>query len=200
MNSLDFAKGGGLLPAILFDANSCRVLMLGYMNQEALVKTLNEGKVTFFSRSRNKLWTKGETSGNFLLCKKILADCDKDTLLVYAEPTGPVCHRGTFTCFNEEPESNAQFLQELYELIQTRKQLMPEGSYTTKLFSRGENRIIQKVGEEAIETVIAAKNNDHDEIVNETSDLLFHLLVMLAEKNVTLEEVVTNLIKRHKGA
>lgn len=199
VNNLDFTKGGGLLPAVLFDANNCRVLMLGYMNEAALVKTLNEGKVTFFSRSRNTLWTKGETSGNFLLCKKILADCDNDTLLIYAEPTGPVCHTGTFTCFDEEPESNVQFLQELFALIQTRKQLMPEGSYTTKLFGRGENRIIQKVGEEAIETVIAAKNNDHDEIVNEVSDLIFHLLVMLAAKGVTLEEVVANLIKRHNG-
>ncbi|MGM0551299.1 MAG: bifunctional phosphoribosyl-AMP cyclohydrolase/phosphoribosyl-ATP diphosphatase HisIE [Bacteroidota bacterium] len=185
-----------LLPAIIQDETTGRVLMLGYMNAEAIEQTLNLGKVTFFSRSKQRLWTKGESSGNFLLCGKILADCDADTLLIKAKPIGPVCHTGTETCFNESL-ADVNFLSYLQEFIQKRKEQMPEGSYTTTLFTKGINKIAQKVGEEAVETVIEAKDDNMDLFQNEVADLLFHLIVLLAAKDTSLHEVVAVLQKRH---
>lgn len=203
-DKLDFEKLNGLLPAIILDEKNGRVLMLGFMNREAFEKTIDTGLVTFFSRSRDTLWTKGETSGNYLHVSRIESDCDNDTLLVYARPDGNTCHTGSYSCFagvKDTPDTsgdkNKDFLYELFELIQGRQREMPEGSYTTKLFQRGENRIIQKVGEEAIETVIAAKNNDREEIINETADLFYHLFVMLTLRGIELSDVVDCLVKRH---
>lgn len=196
INKIDFDKMNGLVPAVITDNFTGQVLMLGFMNREAVQKTINEKKVTFYSRSKKRLWTKGETSVNFLRLIDIKLDCDNDTLLVSANPEGNTCHLNQYSCFGIEKE-NYKFLMYLDELIKDRKEKLPENSYTTKLFKDGENRIIQKVGEEAIETVIAAKNNDRNEIINETADLLFHLLVMLNEKNISLNEVITELEKRH---
>jgi phosphoribosyl-ATP pyrophosphohydrolase/phosphoribosyl-AMP cyclohydrolase len=195
---IDFEKCGGLVPAIIQDANTKNVLMLGYMNKEAYDKTLLTKKVTFWSRSRNCLWTKGETSGNFLNLVSIAVDCDNDTLLVKALPDGPTCHKGTDTCWGEENESNPLlFLSELQSFIVKRKQEMPEGSYTTSLFSKGVNKIAQKVGEEALETVIEATNGTDDHLVYEASDLLYHLIVLLTEKGLRIENVAEELHKRH---
>lgn len=197
-NELDFEKlDGGLLPAIIVDHRTNQVLMLGFMNHEALKVTLKTTKVTFYSRTKERLWTKGETSGNYLKLVSIKSDCDNDTLLISAEPIGPTCHTGEYSCFGEAQNQNISWLLSLFNLIKERKSSLPEGSYTTKLFTSGENRIIQKVGEEAIETVIAAKNNDKNEIVNEVSDLLYHLFVMLAEKGIELTEIANNLKERH---
>ncbi|MDP4173046.1 MAG: bifunctional phosphoribosyl-AMP cyclohydrolase/phosphoribosyl-ATP diphosphatase HisIE [Bacteroidota bacterium] len=201
-SKLDFNKLNGLIPAIINDVNTDKVLMLGFMNKEALEKTVETGFVTFFSRTKNRLWTKGETSGNFLKLVSIKADCDLDSLLISADPVGNTCHNGNYSCFGiEKHDSNAKgeldFLSDLFSLIKTRKKELPENSYTTKLFQRGTNRIIQKVGEEAIETVIAAKNRDKFEIVNEVSDLVYHLFVMLAEQDIEFSEIVSNLEKRH---
>ena len=195
-DELNFEKFGGLIPAIICDAQTNHVLMLGFMNKEAFTKTVETKRVTFFSRTRNTLWTKGETSGNFLNLVEIKKDCDNDSLLVFANPVGPTCHLGTYSCFGVE-KTNIIFLNQLSELIKERRDQLPENSYTTKLFKEGTNRIIQKVGEEAIETVIAAKNRDKKEIVNETSDLIYHLLVMLAEQEIEFEDVVSKLIERH---
>lgn len=197
IEELDFEKGDGLIPAIITDYITKEVLMLGYMNKASLEETINSGQVTFFSRSKKRLWKKGETSGNFLSLKSVSTDCDNDTLLIQAVPAGPVCHTGSYTCFNASL-NNSGFLNILEDVIKSRKSEMPEKSYTTELFRSGENRIIQKVGEEAIETVIAAKNNDRNEIINETSDLIFHLMVMLADKDISLNEITTNLRNRHK--
>jgi phosphoribosyl-ATP pyrophosphohydrolase/phosphoribosyl-AMP cyclohydrolase len=197
-DKLNFEKLGGLIPAIVIDESTNQVLMLGFMNKEAFEKTISSKRVTFFSRSKNALWTKGETSGNFLNLVDIKTDCDNDSLLITAKPEGPTCHTGDYSCFSVE-KSNINFLNQLSELIKERKVNLPENSYTTKLFKEGANRIIQKVGEEAIETVIAAKNRDKNEIVNETADLLYHLLVMLAEQNIELEDVVNKLVERHSG-
>ncbi len=172
--------------------------MLGYMNQESFERTNETGLVTFFSRSRKTLWTKGETSGNFLQVKEILVDCDQDTLLVMAQPKGPVCHLGTDTCFNETNESGLGFLEYLQDLINERKVGMPEGSYTTSLFEKGIGRIAQKVGEEAVETVIEAMGNDNEAFLNEGADLLYHMLVLFAEKGSSIGEVVKVLKGRHK--
>jgi len=196
IEKLDFEKLNGLIPAIIVDNNSNDILMLGFVNKESLNITLETKRVTFFSRSRNTLWTKGETSGNYLNLVEIKSDCDNDTLIIYVNPVGNTCHTGEYSCFNIN-KSNLKFLRVLFDLIKDRKEKMPENSYTTKLFTRGENRIIQKVGEEAVETVIAAKNNDKNEIVNEVSDLIFHLFVLLVEKNIDIEEVIDNLINRH---
>lgn len=195
-DELNFEKLGGLIPAIVCDAQTGQVLMLGFMNKEAFTKTVETKLVTFFSRTRNNLWTKGETSGNYLNLVGIKKDCDNDSLLVFANPIGPTCHLGRYSCFGVE-KRNIIFLNQLSELIKGRKNQLPENSYTTKLFQLGADRIIQKVGEEAIETVIAAKNRDKNEIVNETSDLIYHLLVMLAEQEIEFEDVVSNLIERH---
>ncbi|SEM62743.1 phosphoribosyl-ATP pyrophosphatase /phosphoribosyl-AMP cyclohydrolase [Prevotella sp. ne3005] len=195
---IDFEKCGGLVPAIIQDAQTKNVLMLGYMNQEALDKTLETKKVTFWSRSRNCLWTKGETSGNFLHMVDIKIDCDNDTLLVKANPDGPTCHTGTDTCWGEVNEQNPLlFLTELQDFINRRHNEMPEGSYTTKLFKDGINKIAQKVGEEALETVIEATNGTSEHLVYEASDLLYHLVVMLASKGLRIEQVAEELHKRH---
>ena len=196
--TIDFEKMGGLVPAIIQDAVTRKVLMLGFMNEVAYQKTLDTKHVTFWSRSRNTLWTKGETSGNFLNLVDIKIDCDNDTLLVQANPDGPTCHTGTDTCWGEENDANPLlFLTELQDFINKRKEEMPEGSYTTSLFNKGINKIAQKVGEEALETVIEATNGTNDHLVYEASDLLYHLLVMLTEKGLRIEDVAAELQKRH---
>lgn len=195
---IDFDKLGGLVPAIVQDARTKNVLMLGFMNREAYDKTIATGKVTFWSRSRNCLWTKGETSGNYLNLVEVMNDCDKDTLLVKAIPDGPTCHTGTDTCWGEDNSSNPLlFLTELQDFIEKRHEEMPEGSYTTSLFKKGINRIAQKVGEEALETVIEATNGSNDKMVYEASDMLYHLIVMLTEKGLRIEDVANELQKRH---
>jgi phosphoribosyl-ATP pyrophosphohydrolase/phosphoribosyl-AMP cyclohydrolase len=198
IDELDFKKLDGLIPAIIIDNNNNQVLMLGFMNKEALEKTIEIKLVTFYSRTRKALWTKGETSGNYLNLIKINPDCDKDTLLIYVRPEGNTCHTGNYSCFNIQNIPSLGFLNELFSLIKKRKLELPEKSYTTELFKSGSNRIIQKVGEEAIETVIAAKNREKKEIINETSDLIYHLFVMLAEQDIEFEDIVKNLESRHK--
>ena len=195
---IDFDKLGGLVPAIVQDVRTKNVLMLGFMNREAYDKTVATGKVTFWSRTRNCLWTKGETSGNYLNLVEVRNDCDKDTLLVKAIPDGPTCHTGTDTCWGEDNSANPLlFLTELQDFIEKRHEEMPEGSYTTSLFRKGINRIAQKVGEEALETVIEATNGSNDKMVYEASDLLYHLIVMLTEKGLRIEDVAGELQKRH---
>lgn len=196
---LDFSKlGKGLIPAIVQDAQTNVVLMLGFMNEEAFEKTQEEGKVTFYSRTKNRLWTKGEESGNFLNVVSITPDCDNDTILIKAKPAGPVCHLGTDTCFAEKNKGNIDFLVHLQDLIDKRLQDMPEGSYTTSLFEKGINKIAQKVGEEAVETVIEAKDNNDDLFLNEVADLTYHTLVLLTAKSHRIEDVIEILQKRHK--
>ena len=196
--TIDFKKMDGLVPAIIQDAVTQKVLMLGFMNEEAYQKTVETGKVTFWSRSRNTLWTKGETSGNFLNVVEILNDCDQDTLLIKARPDGPTCHTGADTCWGEENVTNPLlFLSELSDFIERRHKEMPEGSYTTKLFSQGINKIAQKVGEEALETVIEATNGTNGQLVYEASDLLYHLIVMLTDKGLRIEDVAEELHRRH---
>ncbi len=198
INELNFDKMGGLLPVVVVDKNNGQVLMVGFMNKDAVEKTIETKLVTFFSRTKNALWVKGETSGNYLNLVDIKTDCDNDTLLIYAIPGGNTCHTGNYSCFDIPNIPSINFLNNLFELIKTRKETLPENSYTTKLFKSGQNRIIQKVGEEAIETVIAAKNRDKKEILNETSDLIYHLFVMLAEQDIEFSEVVKNLEQRSK--
>lgn len=195
---LDFDKLNGLLPAIIQDNNTSKVLMLGFMNQEAYEKTVKTGKVTFYSRSRECLWTKGETSGNFLQVVSIKEDCDNDTLLIKANPAGPVCHTGTDTCFGEKNEEDVLFLKQLQNFIEVRRQEMPEGSYTTSLFQKGVNRMAQKVGEEAVETVIEATNGTDEGFIYEASDMLYHLIVLLTSKGMRIEDLARELKKRHK--
>ncbi len=195
---IDFAKLNGLVPAIIQDARTKKVLMLGFMNEEAYQKTAKEKRVTFFSRTKNRLWTKGEESGNFLDVVEILLDCDNDTLLIKANPMGPVCHTGQDTCFNEKNTDAAEFLVYLQDLIDQRRKEMPEGSYTTKLFTKGINKIAQKVGEEAVELVIESKDNNDDLFLNEAADLMYHVLVLLTAKNRRIEDVVKVLQSRHK--
>lgn len=197
--ALDFAKMNGLVPAIIQDARTKNVLMLGFMNEEAYEKTLSTKKVTFYSRTRNKLWTKGKESGNFLNLVSIEVDCDNDTLLVKAIPEGPVCHRGTATCFNDDNSFGIEFLSYLQDFISKRHAEMPEGSYTTSLFKSGVNRMAQKVGEEAVETVIEATNGTDDRLIYEASDLIYHLIVLLTSKGHRIEELAEELQKRHKG-
>ncbi|MBO5769638.1 MAG: bifunctional phosphoribosyl-AMP cyclohydrolase/phosphoribosyl-ATP diphosphatase HisIE [Spirochaetales bacterium] len=199
--TIDFAKGDGLVPAVVQDAVTRKVLMVGYMNEEAYRLTLDRGLVTFYSRSRQRIWTKGETSGNFLQLREILTDCDGDTLLVKAIPSGPVCHTGADTCFGEENEpseiSSPEFLFYLENVIRDRRTNPIEGSYTNHLFSRGLNKIAQKVGEEAVELVIAAKDEDKELFLGEGADLMYHLLVLLAQKDASLAEVIEILKDRH---
>ena len=190
---------GGLIPAIIQDNNTNKVLMLGFMNEEALEQTLSSGKVTFFSRTKNRLWMKGETSGNTLSVVSITPDCDNDTLLIKAIPAGPVCHKGTDTCFGEKNEENIMFLKYLQNFIERRRQEMPEGSYTTTLFQKGINRMAQKVGEEAVETVIEATNGTEDRLIYEASDLIYHLIVLLTSKGLRIDDLARELKKRHKG-
>lgn len=195
---IDFDKMGGLVPAIIQDAVTKNVLMLGFMNEEAYQKTIDTKKVTFWSRTRNCLWTKGETSGNYLNLVDIKLDCDHDTLLVKVHPQGPTCHLGTDTCWGEDNSLNPiLFLSELQNFIDKRHQEMPENSYTTSLFKKGINKMAQKVGEEATETIIEATNGTDEQLVYESSDLLYHLIVMLTAKGLSIEDVASELIKRH---
>lgn len=194
---LDFDKLGGLIPAIIQDSRTKNVLMLGFMNREAYEKTLELNKVTFYSRTRHRLWTKGEESGNFLNVVSIEADCDCDTLLIKAIPEGPVCHTGTATCFNDDNSYGIQFLSELQDFIVKRHKEMPAGSYTTSLFESGINRMAQKVGEEAVETVIEATNGTDGRMMYEASDLLYHLIVLLTAKGRRIEELAEALERRH---
>lgn len=195
---VDFEKMGGLVPAIVQDAETKTVLMLGYMNKESLNKTLETKKVTFWSRSRNELWTKGETSGNYLNLVSIESDCDNDALLVKAIPDGPTCHLGTDTCWGEDNEKNpVLFLSFLQDFINKRHEEMPEGSYTTSLFKKGVNKMAQKVGEEALEAVIEATNGTNEQLIYESSDMLYHLLVLLTSKGLRIEDIARELAKRH---
>lgn len=195
---IDFEKGEGLVPAVVQDSVTNKVLMLGYMNQEAFDKTKEDKKVTFFSRSKNRLWTKGESSQNFLHVDSVLIDCDNDTILVKATPAGPTCHTGADTCFDESNKGRASFLHYLEDLIEQRYNDRPEGSYVTSLFDKGLNKIAQKVGEEAVEIVIEAKDDNKDLFLNEGADLLFHLMVLLKAKGYKLDEIIDVLEKRHK--
>ncbi len=195
---LDFNKANGLVPAIIQDHKTARVLMLGFMNEEAYQKTLAEKRVTFFSRTKNRLWTKGEESGHFLNVVDILVDCDNDTILIKASPVGPTCHTGKDTCFQEVNKGDINFLTYLQDLIDKRKVEMPEGSYTTKLFSKGINKIAQKVGEEAVELVIESKDNNADLFLNEAADLTYHLFVLLTAKGFRIEDVIKILEERHR--
>lgn len=196
MEKLNFEKVDGLMPCVIQDNSTGKVLMLGYMNEEALTKTQQENRVTFFSRTKNRLWTKGETSGNFLNVKSITPDCDKDTLLIKVDPVGVVCHTGSDTCFNEKNDGDA-FLFQLEKVIKNRKNNPTEKSYTSSLFQKGINKIAQKVGEEAVEIVIEAKDNNDDLFLGEAADLMYHYLVLLAAKNKNLEDVIKVLRGRH---
>ncbi|MEG2946961.1 MAG: bifunctional phosphoribosyl-AMP cyclohydrolase/phosphoribosyl-ATP diphosphatase HisIE [Bacteroidales bacterium] len=195
---VDFAKMGGLVPAIIQDYSTSKVLMLGFMNEEALRKTEETGKVTFFSRTKNRLWTKGEESGNFLNVVSMAIDCDEDTLLIKVNPVGPVCHTGSDTCFNEKNEEDIMFIKQLQDFITKRHEEMPAGSYTTSLFQGGINRMAQKVGEEAVETVIEATNGTNERLIYEASDLIYHLIVLLTSKGYRFEDLARELKKRHK--
>lgn len=193
---IDFEKGEGLVPVIVQDFQTLEVLMLGYMDEEAWKKTQEERKVTFFSRSKNRLWTKGEESGNFLHVKSYFVDCDKDTILIKAQPEGPTCHTGSRSCFSTAYSQN--FILELERIVKHRYEFPVEESYVNRLRGRGLNKIAQKVGEEAVETVIAALAQSEQEFIDETSDLVFHLLVLLREKGISLETIAKNLEERHQ--
>ena len=197
---VDFSKlGNGLVPAIIQDDKTNKVLMMGFMNEEALAKTEKEGKVTFYSRTKNHLWTKGEESGTFLNVVSISPDCDNDTLLIKVNPVGPTCHKGTDTCWGETNEkSDINFLAHLQDFIDMRKKEMPEGSYTTSLFTKGTRKITQKVGEEAVETIIGAMANDDENFLYEGADLLYHLIVLLTHKGYRIEDLARELKTRHK--
>ena len=186
----------GMICAVIQDADTLKVLMVGYMNEEAYNKTVETGLVTFYSRTRNTLWTKGENSGNTLTVREMLVDCDADTLLIKATPAGPTCHRGTTSCFDTADSEG--FIRHLHSVIQGRHAEMPEGSYTTKLFTKGVNKIAQKVGEEAVETVIEATTGNRDRYIYEVSDLIYHLLVLNEQMGVTLHDLEEELVKRHK--
>lgn len=193
---LDFEKSGGLIPVIVQNEQTLEVLMLGYMNQDAWQKTQKESQVTFFSRSKNRLWTKGEESGHFLEVVSTHVDCDQDTLLIKVRPKGPTCHTGSRSCFNTDYNQN--FVFELEDVIQRRYEFPTQDSYVNRLHQRGLNKVAQKVGEEAVETIIAALAEQNEDFINETSDLLFHLLVLLREKNISLETIAKNLENRHQ--
>ena len=194
---IDFNKGNGLVPAVIQDNNTLQVLMVGYMNEEAFKKTLDEGKVTFFSRSKNRLWTKGETSGNFLIVKEITTDCDNDALLIKVNPAGPVCHTGKRSCFGEETPKG--FIYELEQIVNQRIDDDVPESYTNKLFKKGINKVAQKVGEEAVELVIEAKDDNPELFKNEAADLLYHLLILLKAKKISFPEIEEMLHSRHKS-
>jgi phosphoribosyl-ATP pyrophosphohydrolase/phosphoribosyl-AMP cyclohydrolase len=195
-SSLDWDKTGGLIPVIIQDHKTLEVLMLGYMNAEALEKTQAEGKVTFFSRTKNRLWTKGETSNNFLYVKELYLDCDNDTILIKANAVGPTCHTGSRSCF--KTDFNQNFIFELENIINDRYEHPVEGSYINKMRSKGLNKIAQKVGEEGVETVIAALAETEEELIGEASDLVFHLLFLLKEKGLSIQDIAKNLEKRHQ--
>jgi phosphoribosyl-ATP pyrophosphohydrolase/phosphoribosyl-AMP cyclohydrolase len=194
--TIDFKKDNRLVPVIIQDNQTLQVLMLGYMNEEALNKTRQEGKVTFFSRSKNRLWTKGETSGNFLLVNDIKEDCDNDTILIKATPIGPTCHTGSVSCFNEDTSKG--FLYQLEKTIAERIDSNDEESYTNKLYKRGINKVAQKVGEEAVELVIESKDNNDELFKNEAADLLYHLLILLKAKKIQLQDIEAVLKSRIK--
>ena len=196
MMNIDFAKGNGLVPVVIQDNNTLQVLMVGYMNEEAFEKTLAEKKVTFFSRSKNRLWTKGETSGNFLYTREILADCDNDSILIKVNPAGPVCHTGNTACFGDETSKG--FIYELENVIDQRIENNIDESYTNNLYKKGINKVAQKVGEEAVELIIEAKDNNIDLFRNEAADLLYHLLILLKAKGVNLQSIEEILKERHK--
>ena len=201
IDTLDFDKDDGLIPAIIQDAESYQVLMLGYMDKDALQKTLEEERVTFYSRSKERLWTKGETSGNYLELVDMQKDCDDDTLLVLAHPQGPTCHTGEQSCFHQKEfkkNNGLDFLDDLEKLIINRKKQRPEDSYTTYLFDKGLDKITQKVGEEAVETVIASKNKNKKKFIGEVADLIYHLMVLLVEKGISLKKIIKKLKERHK--
>jgi len=195
-NQIDFTKTDGLVPVVVQDNQTLEVLMLGYMNAEAFEKTQQEGKITFFSRSKNRLWTKGEESGNFLLVQSIAIDCDNDTILIKAKPVGPTCHTGSRSCF--KTDFNQNFIFELENIINDRYENPVEGSYINKIRKKGLNKIAQKVGEEGVETVIAALAETREDLIGEASDLVFHLLFLLREKGLTVKDIAENLEKRHK--
>ncbi|AZI26106.1 bifunctional phosphoribosyl-AMP cyclohydrolase/phosphoribosyl-ATP diphosphatase HisIE [Pedobacter sp. G11] len=194
--NIDFNKSDGLVPVVIQDEQTLEVLMLGYMNAEAFDKTKAEGKVTFFSRSKNRLWTKGEESGNFVFVKSIHIDCDNDTILIKSNPVGPTCHTGSRSCF--QTEYNQNFIFELENIITDRYENPVEGSYINKMRAKGLNKIAQKVGEEGVETVIAALAETEEEFIGEASDLLFHLMFLLKEKGLSIQDIAKNLEKRHK--
>lgn len=196
---LDFEKMNGLIPAIIQDNYTQKVLMLGFMNKEAYEKTMETGKVTFFSRTKNRLWTKGEESGNFLHVVSVKADCDNDTLLIMVHPEGPVCHKGTDTCWGDKNEQDIMFLKELQDFIDRRRQEMPEKSYTTSLFNSGVNKMAQKVGEEAVETILEACNETDERLIYEGADLLYHLIVLLTYKGYRIEDLARELKERHSA-
>jgi len=198
--NINFTKyADGLVPAIVQDVNTKNVLMLGFMNQEAIDATLSQHKVTFFSRTKNRLWTKGEESGNFLNYISMEVDCDNDTLLIQASPIGPVCHKGTDTCWGTENKNDLSFLATLEDVIAQRQNASPDSSYVASLFAKGMNKIAQKVGEEAVEVVIEAKDNNDDLFLDESADLLFHYLILLRAKGFSLTDVVKVLKARHKA-
>jgi len=199
INKINFEKMNGLVPAVIQDNSTLKVLMLGFMDAGAVKKTVETGRVTFYSRTKKRLWIKGEESGNFLEVVRILIDCDDDTLLIMVNPSGPVCHTGADTCFFEDNKvQELQFLSYLQDFIDKRKSEMPEGSYTTSLFEKGAAKITQKVGEEAVETIIGALTNDDENFIYESADLLYHLIVLLSYKGYRIEDIVRELKKRHK--
>jgi phosphoribosyl-AMP cyclohydrolase / phosphoribosyl-ATP pyrophosphohydrolase len=196
MNKIDFSKSNGLVPVVIQDVHTLQVLMVGYMNEEALEQTVSEKKVTFFSRSKNRLWTKGETSGNFLFVESIQPDCDNDSLLIKVSPAGPTCHTGSTSCFGEETAKG--FLYKLENVINQRIDQNSSDSYTNKLFKKGINKVAQKVGEEAVELVIESKDDNMKLFLNEAADLLYHLLILLKSKKTNLESVEQILHDRHR--
>jgi phosphoribosyl-ATP pyrophosphohydrolase/phosphoribosyl-AMP cyclohydrolase len=193
---IDFTKGNGLVPVVIQDNNTLQVLMVGYMNEEAFEKTEKEGKVTFFSRSKNRLWTKGETSGNYLYVEEILSDCDNDSILIEVNPAGPVCHKGSTSCFGDVTAKG--FIYKLEQVINKRIENNSEDSYTNKLYKKGINKVAQKVGEEAVELIIEAKDENIELFENEAADLLYHFLILLKAKGINLESIEKVLQKRHK--
>ena len=198
LDKIDWDKGDGLVPAIVQNSDNGQILMLAYMDRAALAQTISSKKVTFFSRSKNRLWTKGETSGNWLDYISGEMDCDADTLLIQARPQGPSCHTGSVTCFNDQTPSNIGFLDQLGRLIAERHKTMPKGSYTTSLFTEGKARIAQKVGEEGVELALARMKDDSAEMANEAADLLFHMMVLLEDAGLSLADAITVLQDRHK--
>ncbi len=200
VNEIDWEKAAGLVPAIIQDAVNLRILMLGFMNQEALHRTIQSRRVTFYSRSRQTLWVKGESSGNYLNLVSIAIDCDRDTLLVKADPQGPVCHTGTETCFNDAPGLPLLFLERLKDLVKQRNSDRPQDSYTTQLFESGPYRLAQKVGEEGLELALASVKQDRTEILDESADLIFHILVLLESRGLSLDDVCHVLLERHGQA
>ena len=198
VKQLNFAKLGGVVPAVVQDAETKAVLMLGFMNKEALSKTIESKKVTFWSRTKKRLWEKGEISGNTLKLISISADCDNDTLLILAQPQGPTCHTGAYSCFGTKKQSGLEFLQELYDLIAARKKALPKNSYTTSLFNEGLAKILEKVEEESGEVLQAAKKETKKRLIEESSDLLYHLFILLAQENISLDNIIQELQRRKK--